>query len=258
MDESLNKQLRYLGLNELSRTWDSVLKEAITKKPSYQSFLHSVVENEYLVKTEKARQARLKRAKIPEAFVLETFPFNLQPKLDRKRIRELHDDMSFIREKQDLVFMGPTGCGKTGLATSFLVQAISKGYRGLFTDFSNLIDRLYQARGDRSENNLARKLASIDVLLIDELGYISCDREQASLFFDLMRRRVKKTTTIITTQLGFEEWGTFLHDAHITAALLDRITISCNVFNMKQCISIRPKKIRNMTVVTSDKDKNLS
>lgn len=248
MDDSLNKQLHYLGLNVLSETWDAILKETMTKKPSYQSFLQSIVEREYLDKTEKARQARIKRAKIPEILVLETFPFNRQPKLDRKRIRELHDDMSFIRDKQDLVFIGPAGCGKTGLATSFLLQALSKGYRGLFTDFKHLLTRLYQARGERSEDNLVRNLASIDVLLIDELGYVSCDREQASLFFDLMRSRVKKTTTIITTQLGFDEWGTFLHDPHITAALLDRITISCNVFNMKQCISIRPKKINHMTL----------
>jgi DNA replication protein DnaC len=84
------------------------------------------------------------------------------------------------------------------------------------------------------------------VLLIDELGYISCGKEQASLFFDLVRRRFNRTTTIITTQLGFEEWGSFLHNAHITAALLDRITAGCIVFNMKSCISIRRKKIRCM------------
>ena len=252
MDESLNRQLKYLGLNVLSQTWDSVMKDVMTKKPSYHSFLQSVVEREYLAKTEKARQARIKRAKIPEIFVLETFPFNRQPKLDRKRVRELHDDMVFMREKQNLIFIGPTGCGKTGLATSFLVQAISKGYRGLFIDFNHLINRLFQARGDRTEERLVCRLASIDVLLIDELGYISCNREQASLFFDLMRRRTNKSTTIITTQLGFDEWGNFLHDPHITAALLDRITVNCNVFNMKHCISIRPKKIQNMTSTEKD------
>jgi DNA replication protein DnaC len=247
MDDALNRQLRYLGLNLLSNSWDSVMKEAMTRKPSYQSFLQSIVEKEYCDRIEKARQSRIKRAKIPEVFVMETFPFDRQPRLDRKLVRELYDHMGFMADKQDLVFIGPTGCGKTGLATSFLVQAIGKGHRGLFTDFSHLIDMLYQARGARQEDKIVRKLAAVDVLLIDELGYISCDREQASLFFDLIRRRVMKTTTIITTQLGFDEWGSFLHEPHITAALLDRITCNCNVFNMKNCISIRQKKIRNMT-----------
>jgi DNA replication protein DnaC len=252
MDESLKKQLKYLGLTVTVDAWDSIHKEAMARKPSYHAFFASLIEKEYQSKLEKARLARIKRAKIPEIFVLDTFPFDRQPRLDRKLVRELHDDMSFMNEKQDLVFIGPTGCGKTGLATSFLIRAISKGYRGLFMDFSHLIDRLYQARGDRSEEKLIRRLSSVDVLLIDELGYISCDREQASLFFDLMRRRFNKTTTIITTQLGFEEWGSFLHNPHITAALLDRITTGCIVFNMKNCISIRRKKIRHMTKSKSD------
>jgi DNA replication protein DnaC len=247
MDDSLKTQLKYLGLTVTLDAWDSILKAAMMKKPSYHAFFASLIENEYQSKLEKARYARIKRAKIPETFVLDTFPFDRQPRLDRKLVRELHDDMSFMNEKQDLVFMGPTGCGKTGIATSFLVQSISKGYRGLFMDFSHLIHRLYQARGDRTEEKLIRRLASIDVLLIDELGYISCEKEQASLFFDLMRRRFNRTTTIITTQLGFEEWGSFLHNSHITAALLDRITAGCIVFNMKNCISIRRKKIRQMT-----------
>ena len=246
MDESLNRQLSYLGLTATIEAWDTIQKEATRKKPSYQTFFTSVIEREYESRIEKARLARIKRAKIPEILVMETFPFDRQPKLDRKLIRELHDDLSFMADKQDLVFIGPTGCGKTGLATSFLIRAISKGYRGLFTDFSHLINRLYQARGDRSEEKLIGRLVSVDVLLIDELGYISCDKEQAGLFFDLMRRRFNKTVTIITTQLGFEEWGSFLQNPHITAALLDRITTRCNVFNMKNCISIRTKKIRNM------------
>jgi DNA replication protein DnaC len=251
MDEAFKRQLSYLGLTVLACSWDTIQKEVVREKPSYQSFLQSIVEREYLAKTEKARLARIKRARIPEVFVMETFPFSRQPRLDRKLVRELHDSAGFMQDRQDLVFIGPTGCGKTGLATAFLVQVISKGNRGLFIDFSDLINRLYQSRGDHSEENLVRKLAAIDVLLIDELGYISCEREQASLFFDLMRRRLKKTTTIITTQLGFEEWGNFLHDPHITAALLDRITINCTVFNMKDCISIRPKNI--LYAVSKDK-----
>ena len=93
------------------------------------------------------------------------------------------------------------------------------------------------------EQKVLKKLQSYDVLLIDELGYISCNKEQAGLFFDMMRRRHKKNTTLITTQLGFDEWGSFLQDTHLTAALLDRITENCAVFNMKDCISIREKKI---------------
>ena len=201
------------------------------------------MEKEYERKTEKARLARLKRAEIPQAFVMETFPFHKQPRLKRKLVLELYDSLRFIKEKQDLIFIGPTGCGKTGLATAFLVHAVNQGFRGLFIDFNALLDRLYQSRGDYSEGKLIKKYSSYDVLLVDEIGYIFSKHEQASLFFDLMRRRHQRKTTIITTQLGFDEWGGFLRDSHLTAALLDRITVNCTVFNMKDCISIRPRNI---------------
>jgi len=239
----LLKHLKYLRLEVLEENWQKIIKEASKKRPAYTTFLKEIIDKEYCVRIEKARLSRVKRARIPEVFVLETFPFSKQPRLEKKLVCELYDSLSFINEKQDLIFIGPTGCGKTGLATSFLVHSINHGYRGLFIDFSSLITWLMQSRGDHSEEQLMKKLATYDVLLIDELGYMSCDREQASLFFDLVRRRHRKKSTIITTQLGFDEWGTFLHDIHMTAAMLDRITVNCAVFNMKDCISIRPKKV---------------
>jgi DNA replication protein DnaC len=239
----LKKHLKYLGLEVLTENWQKIIKDASKNRPAYSTFVKDIVEKEYWARVEKARLARLKRAKIPELCVLETFPFSQQPRLEKKIVCELHDSLSFINEKQDLIFIGPTGCGKTGLATSFLVHSVNSGYRGLFIDFSFLITWLMQSRGDHSEDKLMKKLAAFDVLLIDELGYMSCDREQASLFFDLIRRRHRRNSTIITTQLGFDEWGIFLHDIHMTAAMLDRITVNCAVFNMKDCISIRPKNV---------------
>jgi DNA replication protein DnaC len=236
-------QLRTLGLQYLAENWNTVIKQATEKRPSYHRFLLETLTEEYRSRVERARLARLKRAKIPELWVMETFPFAKQPRLKRDLVMQLYDSLQFVKDKQDLIFIGPTGCGKSGLATSFLVHAINHGYRGLFSDFSELVNSLYQSRGDHSESRLLRNLASYELLLIDELGYSSCDKEKASIFFDLMRRRHRRSTTIVTTQLGFDEWGSFLQDPHLTAALVDRMTVNCAVFNMKQCISIRPKKI---------------
>jgi len=256
MDNALSKQLQYLGLAHLAENWEAIQKQASQSRPSYHRFLTDIVEKEYERKTEKARLARIKRARIPQLYVMDTFPFRKQPRLKKHLVLELYDSLLFMKEKQDLIFIGPTGCGKTGLATSFLVHAVNQGFRGLFIDFSDLLDSLYQSRGDYSEARLMRKYSAVDVLLIDELGYISSEKDQASLFFDLMRRRHQHSTTIITTQLGFDEWGTFLHDSHITAALLDRITVNCMVFNMKDCISIRSKNIVYATAKQSSQDLN--
>jgi len=237
------KELRTLGLDDLAENWEAIIKEANRTRPSYQRFLSETLSRAYDKNVERARLARLKRAKIAEMWVMETFPFHKQPRLKKELVMQLYESLSFMEEKQDLIFIGPTGCGKTGLATAFLVHAINHGSRGLFVDFSDLVNALYQSRGDHTERQLLKRFLAYEVLLIDELGYISCNKEQASLFFDLMRRRHKRHTTIVTSQLGFDEWGTFLQDPHLTAALLDRMTVNCAVFNMKDCISIRPKKI---------------
>jgi len=237
------EELRALGLRYLQHNWQAVVKQATERRPSYHRFLSETLGEEYRDRHERARLARLKRAKLPELWVMETFPFAKQPRLKRDLVMQLYESLQFVKEKQDLIFIGPTGCGKTGLATSFLVHATNHGHRGLFLDFGELVNTLYRSRGDQSESRLLKSLASYEVLLIDELGYSSCDRDKASLFFDLMRRRHRRATTIITSQLGFDEWGSFLQDPHLTAALLDRMTVNCAVFNMKDCISIRPKKI---------------
>jgi DNA replication protein DnaC len=243
MDNLPVRQLRYLGFLELAENWTHIIKKATRYRPSYQKFLSELIETEYEHKVEKARLARIKRARIPEVLLMETFPFDKQPRLKKKLVLDLYDSLEFMRDHQDLIFIGPTGCGKTGLATAFLVHALNQGFRGLFVDFKDLLNTLHQSQGDYSEARLMKRFASYDVLLIDELGYLAGKKEHVPLFFDLMRRREKGRTTIITTQLGFDEWGSFLHDPHLAAALLDRITVNCAVFNMKDCISIRPKNI---------------
>jgi len=243
MDEPNKERLESLGLKRLSRDWNDIILEARKKQPSYHRFLTDIIRKEYFDKKENIRLSRIKRANIPELFVMETFPFTRQPRLKKRLVMELYDSMRFITQKQELIFIGPTGCGKTGLASSFLIHAINQGYRGYFTDFSCLMKSLSQSRGDHTEHKLLKKLLSYDILLIDELGYEPVEKELAGLLFELLKGRNKRHTTMLTTQLGFEEWGSFLENNHLTAALLDRITVNCTIFNMKECISIRPKNI---------------
>jgi DNA replication protein DnaC len=243
MDKTTDTQLQYLGLNNLRQNWSSYLKDAADKKCSCQKFITTIVEAEYLHRFECRRLSRLKMAQIPEPLVMETFPFERQPQLKKKQVMELYDSMRFIHECQMLLFIGPTGCGKTGLATSYLVHAVNNQYRGYFIDFKDLLGKLYRAMADRSERKVIKQLASIDCLLIDEVGYQQLDKTQAGLFFDLIKQRHKKRWTIITSQLGFDEWASFVNDKHLTAAILDRITENCTIFNMNKCISIRQKKV---------------
>jgi DNA replication protein DnaC len=243
MEPTIKSYLEYLELDHLQTHWEQYLKDAVTTNGSYHQLLSTIITDEYHHRFERRRAARVKAAKIPELLVMETFPFDRQVQLKKKMVLELYDSRRYLTEHQVLLFIGPTGCGKTGLGTSYLIHAINNQCRGKFIDFNELIGMLYRSVADHSQSRLIKQLASIDCLLIDEVGYLSLDKIKAGLFFDLMKQRHNKRCTIITSQLGFDEWGTFINDSHITAALLDRITENCTIFNMTKCISLRTKKI---------------
>jgi DNA replication protein DnaC len=194
---------------------------------------------EYCRKQERALSSRIKRAHIPELWQMETFPFSKQPKLSRRKIMAAFDSFDYILSQKNMVWMGPTGCGKTGLATSFLMRALERNYTGRFISFPTLVHELYQAAADHSEQDVLKPYVQCDCLVIDEIGYIEVEPAQVGLFFELMHRRHKKASTLITTNLGFPEWSSFLKNKHLTAALIDRITENCDVFNLSGCTILR-------------------
>jgi DNA replication protein DnaC len=240
MNEELTEKLKYLRLGGLLVHWEDYLKMAADKRVSHARLLTHVVEEEYRLRREKARTFRLQCAHIPEPWVIETYPFERQPKLNKKKILALYDTLGFMKNNQNIIWLGRTGCGKTGLATSFLIQAINQGGTGRYVLFAELVAELYRSVADHSEQEVLKKYLSCDCLLIDEIGYVEVEPVQVGLFFTLMHKRHKKKPTLITTNLGFSEWGSFLKNDHLTAALIDRLTENSHVINMKQCVGLRP------------------
>jgi len=241
MDQELVIMLKYLRLSRLLSHWDEYLATARKGRYSTERLLKYVLEEEYRAKRENARLLRRQRANIPEMLEMETFPFSRQPKLDRKKIMSYYDSFDYMTKRRNMVWVGPTGCGKSGLATAFLLQAIDRGHRGYFVTFPELLQELFQSLADRSEGKLLKRYLSYDCLVIDEVGYVEVEPAQVGQFFTLMHKRHKKKTTIITSNLGFSEWGSFLHNVQLTAALLDRLTETSHVINMKNCESLRDK-----------------
>lgn len=241
MDDELTKTLKYLRLPGLVAHWDQYLDLARQQRFSHVRFLRHVLEEEFKIRTENARKIRLARAAIPELFRMETFPFDQQPKLDKKRILSLYDGFDYMSKNQNVIWVGPTGCGKTGLATSFLIQAIQRGYSGRYVLFPELFSELLRSVADHSEQHVLKRYLAYDALLIDEIGYVEAEPVQVGLFFTLMHKRHRRKPTLITSNLGFSEWRSFLKNDHLTAALIDRLTENSHVINMKNCISLRPK-----------------
>lgn len=241
MDDDFAAKLRHLRLYGLLTNWDSYLALARKRRLSPLKLLQHIVTEEYRGKRENARERRLKMARMPEMWVMETFPFTRQPKLDKKRLLSLYDAFDFMEKHQNIILLGPTGCGKTGLATSFLVEAINRGAKGRYVLFPELITELYQSVADHSEAKVIKRYLSYDCLLIDEVGYVEVEAVQVGLFFTLLHKRHKTKSTLITSNLGFNDWGTFLKNPRLTAALIDRLTETSHVINMRNCVSIRPK-----------------
>jgi DNA replication protein DnaC len=240
-DEELTKTLRDLRLWGLLAHWDEYLALAQEQEFSPVQLLRYVVEKEGQLHGENARRLRLRRARIPELWLMETFPFERQPQLDKKRILALYDGFDYMSQKHNCLWLGPTGCGKTGLATGFLLQAIQRGYTGRFIRFPELIAELFRSVADHSEPEVLKRYLSYDCLLVDEIGYVEAEPVQVGLFFTLMHQRHRRKPTLITSNLGFSEWRSFLKNDHLTAALIDRLTENSHVINMKHCVSLRPK-----------------
>lgn len=241
MDEKIIEMLKYIRLWGLLANWDRYNELARKENFSHVKLLKYIITEEYKIKKENSRKMRLARAKIPEKFVMETFPFDRQQNLNKKKILNIYDSFDYMTKKQNVVWIGATGTGKTGLATAFLMQAINEGYTGRFILFPELIEMLYQSVADHSETNVINKFASYDCMAIDEIGYVEVEPVQVGLFFTLMHRRHKKKTTLITSNLGFQQWTSFLKNDHLAAALIDRLTENSHVINMKDCVSLRPK-----------------
>ena len=136
MDKELAGKLKYLRLGGVLAHWDEYLKLAAQKRFSHTRLLTHILEEEYRIKRENARKLRIKRAHIPDPFVIETYPFGRQPKLNKKMIMNLYESFEYMKKSRGIIWLGPTGVGTSELATSFLFHAIDQGYTGRFIAFA--------------------------------------------------------------------------------------------------------------------------
>jgi DNA replication protein DnaC len=223
----LDETLRELGLLRMAEILPEKLRVCIDQKWSSKRFLRELLDEERAFRRKRTLDMRVQRANIPEAWSLETFPFHLQPSINKKQIFEFAE-LDFIKQGTNLVFIGPAGVGKTGLASALLLKALLNGYTGMMWKTQNMLDDLHRSLADRKTKYLLTRLSRLDVLLADEMGYLYLNTDQTNLFFKLMDLRYElKKPTLITTNLGYDQWGTFLNNPNMVNALLSRLRHRC-------------------------------
>ncbi len=207
------------------------LQWAQENEPSYSTFLARILRQELHEQQARTLAGRIKRAKIPVHNSLATFPWDRQPGVNKPTIEQL-GHLDFISTASNIVFVGPTGVGKTGLASGILLRALEAGHRGLFIKAQDLFDDMYQSLADRSSRKLINRLCRVEVLVIDEMGYLNLKPEQSNIFFKLMEERYRRNCTIITTNLDYDEWYAFLGSKPMVSALLDRLRHHCHTIRI--------------------------
>lgn len=226
MTDEIAQLLKNLRLRRIADLFDEELAHAEKGDLSYTEFAARLLRAQWHATQESALAYRIGAANLPEQWTLESFPFKRQPGISAKQIRGFAE-LDFIAKGENIVLVGPTGVGKTGLASGLLLKALQNGHRGLFLRAQDLFDEMYASLADRSTRRLLNTLIRIDVLHIDELGYLNLKPEQTNIFFKLMEERYMRKPTIITTNLVFDEWYAFLGRKDMVAALLDRLRHRC-------------------------------
>lgn len=241
MNKKTEEMLRYLKLNYLLESWDDVIKRGEEKTLSYHSFLNDILVKEYEIRQDKARMNRVHSAKIPNEFSVDTYPFDQQPHLNKQRLLERHDSMDYLEKKRNIIFLGPSGTGKTGLASGILRSAVIKGHSGRFVEFRILMDELIQSLADQSGKKVIHKYAKYDCLVIDDLSFVEAEKAETGLFYSLIQKRHKKSCTIVTSPLGLSEWDKIFNNKQLTDGLIGRLIDNGHIINLKSCKSIRGK-----------------
>ena len=228
MIEANAKQLK---LSYIKENYERLISEALTLNQGYEEFLDHLLSLELEQRKNNRIQTLIRQSKIPQKVTFDDYlDSHLSPKL-RKQIKELQQ-LKFIERKENLILLGNPGVGKTHLATTIGMEACLSGRSVLFTNIPNLVVELKEAMSANQLTYYKRRFSKYDLVILDELGYVSFDQVGSEILFNLLSNRTSVGSMIITTNLSFDRWEETFKDPMLTAAIVDRIAHRAHVLDL--------------------------
>lgn len=222
MTLSLADVLRSLGLEHAAGELDGAMQKAIARNEAPSALLDHLMRDELRVQLEGRARLALKRSAIFPLTTLDAYDFDYPERIDRDIVMRAAS-LDFVRERANVVFVGPSGVGKTHLANALGQLACIRGHRVRFTLAADLVNDLVAAQVRNTLNRRLAAWAAYDLLLVDELGYLSFDTRGADLLYQVFNKRYQRSSTIVTTNLAFKDWGKLFHNAAAASAIADRL-----------------------------------
>lgn len=230
--ERVHHNLLRLKLNTMESLLDNALEIASKKDSSTLGVLDGLLEEECRAKDAHVLATRLKFAGFPVRKTLDGFDYEFQPSIEKDVINDLAT-LRFLHNRENVVFLGPPGVGKTHLAIALGMEAVKNGFPVHFVNAGTLMERLVQAEREGKLEYKIRGYLKFKLLIVDEIGYLPFSSEAAHSFFQLVSRRYEKSSTIFTSNKSYGEWGEIFKDTVIASAVLDRILHHCTTVNIR-------------------------
>ena len=229
--QQIDELSRTLHLPAFRREYEQLSSQALEESLSYEAFLLRLMELESQTREENRRKSQIRQAGFVQYKYMHDLSREDLPADAAAKLPQL-EQLDFIRSGQNLILSGNPGTGKTHLATALGLKACQEGYKVLFTSVSRLLTQIRESRSQKTLRTLENRFEKFDLVICDEFGYVSFDKEGAEMLFSHLSLRCGRKSTIITTNLSFERWNEIFGDTVLTAAMVDRLTHRALMVNM--------------------------